>query len=80
MNVGVPFWVSPCTPAESVGLAVGSTAVTVGVYFVVAVAVTSCPSLFWPTGAVNVISTPVAVPLNVRSGWNVTSPVVGLIV
>ena len=49
-------------------------------YLVVADAVTACPSLFWPTGAVNVTSTPDAIPVNVGSGWNVTSPVVGLIV
>ena len=45
VNVGVPFCVSPCTPVEVAGSAVGVTGVTVGVYVVVAVAVTGFPSL-----------------------------------
>ena len=45
VNVGVPFCVSPCTPVEVAGSAVGITGVTVGVYFAVAVAVTVFPSL-----------------------------------
>ena len=49
-------------------------------YVVVAVEVTSAPVLSTPTGAVNDTPTPLALPVNVGSGWNVTSPVVGLIV
>ena len=49
-------------------------------YVVVAVEVTSAPVLSTPTGAVNDTPTPFVLPLNVGSGLNVTTPVVGLIV
>ena len=80
MNVGVPVCVSPWIPVEVAGSAVGVTGVTSGVYVVVAVDLTASPFLLTPTGAVKDTPIPLAFPLNCGSGWNVTSPVSGLIV
>ena len=80
LNIGFPVWTSPWIPVEVAASAVGLTAITVGIYFALAVDKEGTPSLSNPTGPVNSTVTPPAVPLNDNSGWNFTSPVSGTIV
>ena len=79
LNVTGCSWVAPCTSVDVAASAVGDAGSTTGVYFPVAVTSTVAPSLSVAL-AVTFTSTPWAVPVNVGSGVNVTTPVDGSIV
>ena len=65
LNTGVPVCGTPCTSSDVTSSPVGLTGVTVGVYL--AFTVVPFVSSRWT-------STPVAVPVNCGSGWNLTFP------
>ena len=78
VKTGLPVCSCPCFPSDVTGAPVGVTGVTSGVYFPFDVTGT-----LFPSESVAVTDTctltPLAFPVNVGSGSNVTTPVVGSI-